>query len=102
MVFSRGRATLHLAVSVGKSVRPYVTFLNSEQFLRYCSCPTVRDWIAVYPALLIEEPRIMRFKRLRDQQTDRRMEKASYRVGVHNLNKAGYTAIQSRTVGQEQ
>ena len=28
---------------IGWSVR-----LNSEQFLRHCSCPTVRDWIAVY------------------------------------------------------
>ena len=28
-----------------------VTFLNSERFLTYCSCPTVRDWIAVHPAL---------------------------------------------------
>ena len=37
--------------SVGPSVRPSVTFLNSERFLQYCSCPTVRDWIAVYPAL---------------------------------------------------
>ena len=56
-IFSRGHATLHLAVSVGRlvrpSVRPSVTFLNSERFLHYCSCPTVRDWIAVYPALFI-------------------------------------------------
>ena len=37
--------------SVGRSVRPSVTFLNSERFSHYCSCPTVRDWIAVYPAL---------------------------------------------------
>ena len=37
--------------SVCPSVHPSVTFLNSEQFLHYCSCPTVRDWIAVYPAL---------------------------------------------------
>ena len=28
-----------------------VTFLNSERFSHYCSCPTVRDWIAVYLAL---------------------------------------------------
>ena len=37
--------------SVRPSVRPSVTFLNSEQFSLYCSHPTVRDWIAVYPAL---------------------------------------------------
>ena len=37
--------------SVHPSVRPSATFLNSERFLQYCSCPTVRDWIAVYPAL---------------------------------------------------
>ena len=58
--FSRGHATLHLAVSVcryvGKSVcrsvrRSICTFLNSERFSHYCSYPTVRDWIAVYPAL---------------------------------------------------
>ena len=60
-LLSRGHATLHLAVSVGPSVgrsvppsiRPSVTFLNSDQFLQYCSCPTVRDWIAVYLALLL-------------------------------------------------
>ena len=46
-LFSRGHATLHLAVSVGR----LRTFLNSERFSHYCSCPTVRDWIAVYPAL---------------------------------------------------
>jgi len=34
-------------------VRRSVTFLNSERFSHYCSCPTVRDWIAVYPALFI-------------------------------------------------
>ena len=34
---------------VGRSV----TCLNSERFLNYCSCPTVRDWIAVYPALFL-------------------------------------------------
>ena len=59
LVFSRGHATLHLAVSVGRSVGrsvgPSVTFLNSERFLHYCSCPTVRDWIAVYPALFKSE-----------------------------------------------
>ena len=36
--------------SVGRSVGPAVTFC--ERFSHYCSCPTVRDWIAVYPALL--------------------------------------------------
>ena len=55
-LLSRGHSTLHLAVSVGMSVGPSVgrsvTFLNSERFSHYCSCPTVRDWIAVYPALL--------------------------------------------------
>ena len=54
---SRGQATLHLAVSVGRSVRwsvgPSVTFLNSKLFSHYCSCPTVRDWIAVFPALFL-------------------------------------------------
>ena len=33
--------------SVGRSI----IHLNCERFLHYCSCPTVRDWIAVYPAL---------------------------------------------------
>ena len=37
---------------VGRCVRLSVSFLNSEQFLRYCSGPTVCNWIAVYPALL--------------------------------------------------
>ena len=38
--------------SVGRSVGRSVTFLNSEQFAHYCSCPTVRNLIAMYPALL--------------------------------------------------
>ena len=38
-------------MSVGPSVHP-ITFLNSEWFLHYCSCPTVRDCIAMYPALI--------------------------------------------------
>ena len=38
-------------MSVGPSVRPSVTFLNCERFSHYSSCPTVRDCIAVYPAL---------------------------------------------------
>ena len=50
-IFSRGHATLHLAVSVGRSVPLLVTFLNCERFSHYCSCPTICDWIAVYPAL---------------------------------------------------
>ena len=40
-----------VGMSVRPSVGPSVTFLNSERFLHYCSCPTVRDWIAMYPAL---------------------------------------------------
>ena len=52
IIFSRGHATLHLAVLVG----PSVTFLNCERFLHYRSCPTVRDWIAVYPALFLGAP----------------------------------------------
>ena len=47
-LFSRGHATLELAVSVGRLVR----FLIREWFSHYRSCPTVRDWIAVYPVLL--------------------------------------------------
>ena len=38
--------------SVRPSVGRSVTFLNSDRFSHYCSCPTVRDWTAVYPALL--------------------------------------------------
>ena len=37
--------------SVGPSVRRSITFLNYEWLSHYCSCPTVFDWIAVYPAL---------------------------------------------------
>ena len=59
IVISREYATLHLAASVGPSVRPVVrpsvrpsvTLLNCERFSHYCSCPTIRDWIAMYPAL---------------------------------------------------
>ena len=32
-----------------RSVGP--KFYNCERFSHYCSCPAVRDWIAVYPAL---------------------------------------------------
>ena len=49
---SRGHATT--PCRVGRSVGPSV--LNSERFLHYCSCPTVRDWIAVYPALFTLTP----------------------------------------------
>ena len=52
-IFLVADTTLHLAVSVGRSVRPSVTFLNFELFSHYCSCPAVHDWIAVYPALFI-------------------------------------------------
>ena len=50
-LFSRGHATPELAVSVGRSVGRSVRFLIREWFSHYRSCPTVRDWIAVYPAL---------------------------------------------------
>ena len=45
--FSRGHATLYLAVSV----RPLRIILNFERFLHHGPCPTVRDRLAVYPAL---------------------------------------------------
>ena len=38
---------------VGWFVGWSITFLNSEWFLHYCSCPTLRDWITVYPALFL-------------------------------------------------
>ena len=40
-----------LCRSVRRSVLRSVTFLNFERLSRNSSCPTVRDWIAVYPAL---------------------------------------------------
>ena len=46
---------------VSRAVGPSVTFLNSERFLHYCSCPTVRDWIAVYPALFLMKMGILPF-----------------------------------------
>ena len=36
-------------------------FLNSERFPHYCSCPTVRDWIAVYSALFFHSSSFPRF-----------------------------------------
>ena len=60
--------------SVVRSVAPSVTFLNCERFSHYCSCPSVRDWIAMYPVLF---------------------------TFSLSLNKAGYTAEQLQTVGQE-
>ena len=40
-----------LHTSPCRSVGRFVTFLNSGRFSHYCSCPTVRDCLAVYPAL---------------------------------------------------
>ena len=53
---SRRHATVHLAETVGPSVGPSVTFFDSERFSPYCSCPTISDWIAVYPALFTNTP----------------------------------------------
>ena len=52
---SRTRDTTPCRVGryVGGFVRPSVTFLNSGRFSQYCSCPTVLDCLAVYPALFI-------------------------------------------------
>ena len=50
LIFSRGHASLHLAVSVRRSARQSVIFLNFERFSNFWSCPTVRDWITVYRA----------------------------------------------------
>ena len=47
--------------SFGPSVRRSVSFLNCKQFLHYCPCPTVRDAGAVYPALFLEDHRILLF-----------------------------------------
>ena len=51
-VFSHGHATVHLAVSFSSSISQSELFLNCERFLHYCPCPTIRDCLAVYPALL--------------------------------------------------
>ena len=52
--FSRGLATLELAVSVGRSVgrSRHVTSRNISVFR---SCPPVRDWGGVYTALLVAD-----------------------------------------------
>ena len=67
IIFSHGHATQHLAVSVsrlvgwsvgwsiGRSVGWSVTFFNSERFSDFSSCPTTRDWIAVYPVLFYNQ-----------------------------------------------
>ena len=39
---------MHFAVSVG----PSQIFLNCKRFSQYGPCPTVRDCLAVYPALV--------------------------------------------------
>ena len=60
MVFSRGHATLHLAVSVrplvAPSVGPSLKFLKCERKLSNRPCQTVRDCPAVYPALFFTNP----------------------------------------------
>ena len=40
-VISRGHATLHITVSVGRSVRPSVTFLVADTQLYKRLCPSV-------------------------------------------------------------
>ena len=45
-----------LTASIGFASTKSVTFLNGERFLYYCSCPTVRDRIAVYPVLFPSPP----------------------------------------------
>ena len=102
-------------MSVGRSV----TFLNPERFLHYCSCQTVHDWIAVYLALLkyklIKEcftdngywllwKHISMFscKNIKYQLREKRTVGQPGKKSNQKKNKAGYTAIQSRTVGQEQ
>ena len=50
-LFSRGHASLHLAVLVPPSVSPSKIFLNCERLTHYCSCPNIPNEIAVYPAL---------------------------------------------------
>ena len=49
---TRDSTPCRVSRSVRCSVHP-VACLNSERFSHYCSCPTVRDCIAVYPALFI-------------------------------------------------
>ena len=51
-IFSRGHATLELAVSVCPSVPPSEILLNWVRFPHYGPCQTVRDCFAWYPALL--------------------------------------------------
>ena len=41
---------VHLFVSLS------VNFLNRELFLHCCSCPTICDWISVYPASFLLPP----------------------------------------------
>ena len=50
-ISSRGQATLHLTVLVGRSVGKLQIFLVCERFMHHGPCPTVRDCLAVYPAL---------------------------------------------------
>ena len=52
LIFSRGHATLELAVSVGRSARLSVTSRHISVF-RFC--PPVRDWGGVYTALLVAD-----------------------------------------------
>ena len=50
LIFSRGHATLELAVSVGLSVGWSVTFLICERFRHCCPCPTKHECIFCYTA----------------------------------------------------
>ena len=43
------------------SVRRSFTILNCEQFLLNCSCPSIRDYLVVYPALFITKKVLLSF-----------------------------------------
>ena len=50
VIFSRGHATLELAVSVCWSVGWSVTFLNCERYWHFSPCPTKCEFIFCYTA----------------------------------------------------
>ena len=80
-VFSRGHATLRLAVSVGPSVRPSVRHISELR--------------AVFALLLLpNRPRL-------DCRVSGLVFHSISKKYSLKKNKAGYTAIQSRGVGQE-
>ena len=107
-IFSRGHATLHLAVSVGRSVGRYVRNISKIASGFRITAPAQPSATGLpcirlcwYMSLGLKDQPKNSWSRQACRQTDGLSQTLKKRCKDAS-NKAGYTAIQSRTVGQEQ